>query len=448
MTGFTGIGWPTLAAGETAASVVALAGELERTQWLDGGSHRREQFAQLGRTAAWLAAHSPPFARRLQAAGIEPAELATPEALAALPVIERRWFQSEPGFYSDAVPPDHEPCGETSTSGSTGEFLTVRRTRVNQLVWLAMVMRDHGWRRTDFSQPLVTVRAGTMKIATYPAWGAPATLFEPTGPALTLPINLSGEEFLARMRAFRAGNLVSYPNALAVLLGAIERDGAGIPSLRAIRCVGEMVTPELRQRTRTLLGLEVADAYTSQEMGYIALQCPDSANYHLMAESLIVELLREDGMPCAEGEIGRVVLTDLHNHATPLVRYALGDLAEAGGACPCGRGLPTIKRIVGRSRNLLRKADGSRIWPTLGGLTASGYLSRLPVLQYQLVQTAIDHLEVRLVTGRPFTAEDEAIVRTSVRRALGIPMELSFRYFENRIPLPASGKFEDFISLV
>ena len=53
--------------------------------------------------------------------------------------------------------------------------------------------------------------------------------------------------------------------------------------------------------------------YTCQEAGYIALQCPDHAHYHVQSENLIVEILDGDGNPCAPGESGRVVLSDLHN---------------------------------------------------------------------------------------------------------------------------------------
>ena len=90
-----------------------------------------------------------------------------------------------------------------------------------------------------------------------------------------------------------------------------------------------------------------------------------------MAESVLVEILNDDGTPCAPGEIGRVVVTALQNFATPLIRYEVGDYAEASAPCPCGRGLPVIRRIMGRVRNLLVLPDGKKIWPAFGsrGLT-------------------------------------------------------------------------------
>ena len=76
-----------------------------------------------------------------------------------------------------------------------------------------------------------------------------------------------------------------------------------------------------------------------------------------------MEVLDNHGRPCKEGETGRVVLTDLHNFTMPLIRYEIGDYAEVGPPCACGRGLPVLARILGRSRNMLTLPAGDRIWP-------------------------------------------------------------------------------------
>jgi phenylacetate-CoA ligase len=442
-----GIHWPPLVEGP-AAAVLALARQLEQTQWLDADALRSRQFGQVARTAGWLASHSPAFARRLSAAGLSADELGAPDKFVTLPVIDRRWFSEQADVDCKSVPRGHEPVGTNVTSGSTGEFIRVRRTKACQIFWLAMVLRDHGWRWTDFTVPLATVRATNPAIEAFPDWGPPVSWLFDTGPAHSLPINLPGDQLLARLAEIGTGNLVIYPNALGTLVDACEADGRRLDHLKAIRTVGEMVSDRLRQRTLDILGIEIADSYTCQEAGYIALQCPESGLYHLMSETLIVEILRPDGTACDEGEIGQVAITDIHNHATPIVRYALGDHAVVGGPCPCGRGLPTLRRIVGRSRNLVRLPDGERVWPSLGGFGAEGYLHVLPILQFQVRQTELDLLEVHLVTKRPLTAAEEQLLVDRTRQSLGHPFRLEIRYFEGRLPLPPSGKFEDFICLV
>src|SRR6202012_3802852 len=87
-------------------------------------------------------------------------------------------------------------------------------------------------------------------------------------------------------------------------------------------------------------------------------------HYHVQSEMLIAEVLRDDGTPCAPGEIGRLVLTDLCNFGMPMIRYEINDYAEVGALCDCGRGLPVLTRIMGRRRNMALDPDGRMFWPS------------------------------------------------------------------------------------
>lgn len=221
-----------------------------------------------------------------------------------------------------------------------------------------------------------------------------------------------------------------------------ERRGKKLTGLRQVRCIGETLTAGIRDATRKSLGVEIADTYSSREVGPIALQCPESGMYHIMSESLIVELLDEQGKPCLPGQVGRVVITDLHNFATPLIRYDIGDYAEAGAACPCGRGLPMLKRIVGRERNMLLLPDGRRHWPLVG---AYHYRDIAPIRQYQVIQRNREMIEVRLVSDTPLSGTQETRLTELVRDNLGYPFQLRFVYFSGAIPRGPGGKFGEFV---
>jgi phenylacetate-CoA ligase len=128
--------------------------------------------------------------------------------------------------------------------------------------------------------------------------------------------------------------------------------------LSQVSTLSEIVDPVLRDDCAQAWGAAVCDVYSCEELGMIAIQCPEHPHYHVQSESVFVEVLNERGEACAPGETGRVVATDLHNFALPLVRYEVGDYAEVGAACPCGRGLPVLSRIMGRQRNMLTLPSG------------------------------------------------------------------------------------------
>jgi phenylacetate-CoA ligase len=131
--------------------------------------------------------------------------------------------------------------------------------------------------------------------------------------------------------------------ALVRELAKAARDGE--VAFEGILTRGDVADAELRTLASKRFNASILDRYAPAETGCVAIQCPDTDNYHVPSEAVIVEVLNDEGRPCADGEIGRVVITPLFNLAGPLIRYAIGDFAEAG-TCECGRQLPTLKRIA------------------------------------------------------------------------------------------------------
>src|SRR3546814_9182283 len=99
----------------------------------------------------------------------------------------------------------------------------------------------------------------------------------------------------------------------------------------------------------------------------------------------------------------------------PMIRYAVGDLAEVGAPCPCGRGLPVLTRILGRARDMLVYPDGRRAWPLLGDMF---YTEITAIRQFQIVQHAIDDIEIKLVSTRRLSAEARSEDHTSELQSL------------------------------
>ncbi len=436
-----GVEWPPLTSGPPAA-LAALLDQLERSQWLDRETIRAGQFRQLRVLAEHAMAHSPHFARRLRAAGLTTDELATPGGLARLPALRRREIQDATDLFCDHVPPDHSPVRDTFTSGSTGQPVHARRTQVCELVWLAHMVRDDIWHRRDVKARRCSIRVTTDQPRHFTTWGGLAGALFETGEVLVIPSKLPVAEQMAMIDAFGPDNLLTYPATIAALLEDCRIRGRGFEGLNHMRTVGGALSPALREEVAAFFGVSVTDSYSAQEVGYLTLQCPDAPLYHVMAETVIIELVREDGAACDEGEIGRVLVTDLHNFATPLIRYDVGDYAEAGPPCPCGRGLPTIRRVVGRERNLVRLPNGRRHWPWF---SHENLRDIAPVRQFQLIQHSLERIELRLACDRPLTANEEAAVRAAISRALDHEFAMELSCFPDDLPADPGGKFEEFI---
>ncbi|MBI5790976.1 MAG: phenylacetate--CoA ligase family protein [Rhodocyclales bacterium] len=440
-----GLRFPALPAAHVLPRL-AMFQQIEASQWLAPEALRDWQFAQLDALLRHVRATVPGYGSRLAQAGLDGERPCTPADWARLPLLTRRDLQSNGRrLASNSVPVEHGAIVALSTSGSTGEPVEVLRSGLDQLMWQAIGLRDHAWHGRDLAGTLCVIRAGVPAMPDDKAhanWGAATADLFATGPCHALSIDTDVSRQAAWLRRHDPHYLLSYPSNLAALLDLLE-PGA-LPRLREVRSIGEMLPQELRDAVLARWGVPVVDHYSCNEVGSIALQCPVSGLYHVQSESLLVEVLDAQGAPCAPGAIGSVVLTTLHGFAQPLLRYELRDHAEVGPACPCGRGLPTLRRIVGRTRNMLTLPGGEKRWPLVG---FAEYRAIAPIRQYQMVQTSLDALELRLVVERPLSAVEEAALTAVVQRSLGHPFALRFDYRDRLLPA-ASGKSEEFLSLI
>ncbi len=445
-----GIAWPAIP-DPVAANLLALLAQLEDSQWWKPEALKKKQFEQFGLLAAHARQQSPFFRNRFDQAGLNPDQAWAAESFSTIPLLTRAELMSQAeNIHCRALPNKHGAVHKIQTSGSTGQVVTMLKTEVTQLMWLALAMREHLWHQRDFSATLAVIKAITPTLddpleAARIGWGHPATLLFNTGPSYAQPLSMDVAQQAAWLARIDPYYLLTYPSNLSALLDRFENGDPLPSSLRQIRTVGETLHPGLRERCRQLGKIGIVDMYSSQEAGLIALQCPASGLYHIQSESLIVEVLNDEGKPCEPGEIGRIVITDLHNFATPIIRYEIRDYAEVGPTCPCGRGLPTLSRIMGRRRNMVVFPDGQKHWPLIG---AYRFREVADIRQYQAIQHSLSDVEIRLVVDAPLTQADESQLTALIHDALGHPFPLRFSYFDQELPKTQGGKFEEFISLV
>jgi len=434
---------------QIAQMMLGLQARLKESQWWPAVEMRRQQFQLLAVLLDHAAVTVPFHADRLRQAG-HVAGRPVDEALwAGIPILTRRDLQaSGDALYSREVPVAHGRVVEFRTSGSTGMPVVGKATTYAQIWVKAAVLREQLWHRRDLGLAYAAIRKYKQGVAPppdgdrRPRWASRVAIPYDTGPLLRLAIAAPVSVQAAWLDRHDPDYLLTYPSNLASLALVARKAGRPPRRLREITTMAEIVSPELRAAVREVWGVPIRDTYSSREVGYMALQCPESEHLHLQSEMNLVEVLDDAGRACAPGETGRVVVTSLHNFAMPLIRYQLGDYAEVGPPCACGRGLPVLTRVMGRVRNMLVGRGGDRYWPSFG---VTRFRNLAPVQRHQFVQTAHGCLKARLVVDRPLTAEEETRLSAHIQSRLPEPFQIVFDYVAD-IPPSEGGKLENFIS--
>jgi len=435
-----------------AANLLAVSKQLDETQWWSAQRLLRHQQRQL----LYLLRHAyktVPYYRRTLSGLLEssttPDMVWSDQVWSSLPVLSRKKLQDNfDQLVSEAVPPNHGKPYMVQSSGSTGRPVQVMASDLTRFYWDITTLRENDWHQHDYLQKFAAVRPDrglkNKDRAMSQNWGAPVAWLYRSEPNLMINSRVDVQQQLEWLLEYKPVYLLSLPSNIRALLEVYKVQPGRFTSLRQVRCFGETVSVELRQQVREVWGVKVTDMYSSQEVGYMALQCPEHEHYHVQSETMYVEVLDEHNRPCAPGEVGRVVVTPLHNYASPLIRYEVGDYAEVGEACACGRGLPVLKRIVGRTRNMLRTPDGKCSYPSF---PVELWKSVADIRQFQLRQVAIDIIEVFLVVSPVLDEVSERELREKLNEKFRYPFKIKFNYVDD-IPVQANGKYEDFISLL
>lgn len=395
------------------------------------------------------AAKNVPFYRS-SLAGMNLKACATPEKWAELPILTRADIQAAgPQLRADAMPREHGVFHEVKTSGSTGQPIRAYGSDITAFFWNIFTLRGHLWHKHDLSKKLAAIRIYDDKIAPppygipVPGWGPATDVAWVTGPSALLNLATSSTSQQVEWLLKQAPDyLLTHPSNLAALVRSIGPRSAVLPNLSEVWTISESLDPQVRRFVEDVWQVRIVDTYSSRECGYLAIQCPMADHYHVQAESVLVEILDDAGQPTRPGEIGRVVISTLHNFASPLLRYEIGDYAEVGPPCPCGRGLPTLNRIVGRQRNMLTLPNGEKRWPRCG---YDQFMDIVPVRQLRLVQRTLQSIEAEIVVERPLSETESAALVQVIQDALGYPFAIRLIYVSD-IPRGPGGKFEEFLA--
>lgn len=428
-------------------STVADRRAMEDSQWWPRERLEALRVQRLRALLTHAAAHVPYYRDLFARVGFDPAAVSGLTDLQRLPLLDKPLIRA----HTDALKADDaRGLARFNTGGSSGEPLIfyIGLERVSRDV--AAKWRATRWWGVDIGDPEIVL------------WGSPIELGAQDRlrllrdrlmrtrllPAFEMS-DAKVDGFIDEIRALRPRMLFGYPSAFAHVARRAQRQGVRMDDL-GIEVV--FVTSErLYDHQRTLIeqsfGAPVANGYGGRDAGFIAHQCP-SGSMHITAEDVIVEIVDREGRVLPPGESGEIVVTHLATRDFPFVRYRTGDVgvlaAPDDAPCACGRTLPVLKEVQGRSTDFIVARDGT----VMHGLALIYIVRDLPgVAGFRIEQESLDLTRVKVVTEPGFPADGDARIRAGMKARLGESVEVVVEHV-TQIAAEGSGKFRYVVSKV
>ena len=410
---------------------------LEQSQWWPRERIEDERLERLRRFLADVAVTVPYYERIFRQNAFDPAGVRSLDDLAAIPFLTKALIRAN----TESL----KARGATglmryNTGGSSGEPLVfyIGRDRVSHDV--AAKWRATRWWDVDIGDPEIVIWGSPIELGAQDRLRALRDKLLRTRllPAFEMS-NAKVAGSLNKIRATRPKMLFGYPSALSHIAQCAQEKSLRMDDLgiRVAFVTSERLYPEQRDRIARTFGCEVANGYGGRDAGFIAHECP-AGGMHITAEDIIVEIVDADGNPQPPGTAGEIVVTHMATRSFPFIRYRIGDVAVLDDrACACGRGLPLIKEIQGRTTDFIVARNGT----VMHGLALVYVVRDLPGIEkFKIVQESLDYTKVLLVVNAGFDRGYVDQIRRQMAQRLGEGVRIDIDLVGD-IPVEASGKY-------
>lgn len=424
-------------------TTVAVRKSLEHSQWWSAERIKTHQLQRLRDLLVEVGTQVPYYQDLFREHGFDPHITALTD-LQRLPFLTKPLIRAHSERLKSAAA---RGLSRFNTGGSSGEPLVffIGRERVSHDV--AAKWRATRWWGVDIGDREIVV------------WGSPIELgsqdrlrvlrdtlmrtrllpaFEMSERRLT--------EFIDCIRDFKPKMLFGYPSALAHIAGYAEKQGHRMDGLgiRVAFVTSERLYDHQRAIIERVFGCPVANGYGGRDAGFIAHQCP-AGGMHITAEDIIVEIVDAQGRVLPTEGAGEIVVTHLATRDFPFIRYRTGDVGVLDERpCACGRGLPLLKEIQGRSTDFIVAADGT----VMHGLALIYIIRDVPgVRNFKIIQESLQRTRIQLAVSEAFAPQSLEAIRSGIGHRLGAGVKIDIEQVDD-IPKEASGKFRYVISHV
>lgn len=423
---------------------VALRKRLEESQWWSAEQLEAYRARRLQQFLVDIGQRVPYYQQLFRQIDFDPNAVRSTHALRRLPLLGKTDIREN---VNKLKATGHGPLTRYNTGGSSGEPLIFYMGKGRKSHDVAAKWRATRWWGVDIGDPELVV------------WGSPLELGAQDRirrlrdgllrsrllPAFEMSAHHL-DRFVEAIRVMRPAMLFGYPSSLSLIAQHAQQMRVALNDLgiKVAFVTSEKLYAEQRAIIGEVFACPVANGYGARDAGFIAHQCP-SGSLHISAEDIIVETLRPDGTPAASAEAGEIVVTNMATADFPFVRYRTGDMGVLGdGPCACGRGLPVLKEVQGRTTDFVVAQDGT----VMHGLALIYTVRDLPgVERFKIEQMSLDQTIVQVIAGPAFGAAQEARIIRDFKARLGAAVDIRVERV-SAIANEASGKFRYVVSQV
>jgi len=324
------------------------------------------------------------------------------------------------------------------TSGSTGTSINIFKFEDSINETLAFYWRYNQWAGLGFTDRIAFLTGATFpeskKIFKYSHNKLFLSAFHITKDNLKLYSSLIQE--------FQPAALRGYPSAIMLLTKYMKKNNIIPPKVKVVILTAECLLDEYRKEIAEYWNCRTQNIYGQAENVVSIGEC-EKGSLHISSEFGYMELVDNEGNPVEIGKPGKIIGSGFTNFAMPFLRYDTRDVAILSGKkCGCGRSLPVVQSIEGRSEDIIVTPDGRMV----GRLDAAFKYSAGIELS-QIVQNDPDSITVKIVRGDNYSSRDVDRLEIELRKRLGYKIKINYNFVDNieRTPL---GKLRFVVSSV
>lgn len=418
--------------------------ELCSDQWLEPEVIAHKRWNKLSNLLGCAYQNVPYYQELFNQEGINPSDIRTLSDFRRIPILTKEIIQAnKTRLLARELKADS--YYENHTGGSTGVPLAFYQSNEYDLYNVAAIeftFRMCGYKRGDRSLFV---------------WGADFDL--PRGnlkdrlrnylsnTKFINAFNLTEEKlhhYMIEMNMWQPEYIWGYVSSLEMLARFLKEEQIKNIQPKAIQATAEVLTPIQREIIEHAFGCKVFNRYGCREVGIIAHECTEHHGLHILDTNQYVEIVDDTDEPVANGEVGRLIVTNLNNYAMPFIRYEVGDIGRfLSEPCKCGRGFSLLKDVIGRKSDIIISPSGKIIH---GEFFTHLFYKIKGVKKFQVIQETLNEIHIKIVHGENFKDENFNFLSGAIQN-VDSEFIISYELCDD-IPASKSGKYRFIMSKV